>query len=94
MENKKSSILEEIFESSHIYEFLKGETPDPKLEELIRHFEKSLPEPEFLLLDEMLSRQSMQAASQYSKCFAIGARMGYRLAEDLEEDIFDNIESL
>ena len=91
MKKDNRSILEEIFETSHMYEFLGRETSDPRLEELIRHFEGLLPEHEFLLLDEMLSRQSMQVASQYSKCFAIGARAGYRLADDLEKDEFEDI---
>lgn len=89
---KDGSILEEIFEGLHVYEYLKEE-PNPRLEELIRHFENRLPEEEFLLLDELLSRQAAQATDQYPKCFALGARLGFRLAGDLNEE-FNDVEDL
>lgn len=68
---KETSVLEEIFERLHVYEYLK-ETRDPRLEE-------------FLLLDELLSRQAVQVTDQYPLCFALGARLGFRLAQDLEK---------
>ena len=85
MKKDTKSVLEEIFEGLHIYEYLK-EAGDSRLEELIRHFEQNLPEEEFMLMDEMLSRQAAQATDLYPRCFALGARLGFQLAEDLDKE--------
>lgn len=86
---KSRSVLEELYEGLHIDELLKEEN-DPQLEELIKYFEAKISAEDQMMFEDMLSRQSIQIANLYPKCFSLGVKLGYRLSNELE--IENNIE--
>lgn len=85
-------MIDKIYDGLHMDE-RPYEQSDNRIEDLVRYFQKTLPEKEYLLLDELMSRQSAAIAHLFPQYFKTGVKAGFQLSKELSEEI-DDIENL